>query len=173
MGRHSWTTRLTVENCPIQLSAVEFNRNGVFRAAPGTSGTLSWMTVPDGAPLGKVKYEIRSDGHGGRAIFILRQVLSFGGSLRMGNGQTIQLTTSRPHWGGERFWFRCECGRRSGSLYLPIGETVFRCRPCYELTYQSAQEHNTRAERERGLIEYCRQLMASAEVSARKNRHLS
>jgi len=170
MGRERWTSRLTVEECPIHLPAVELNRKGVFQAPPGSYGSLSWRSTSDGSLLGKVKYEIRSDGHGGPAIFILRQVLALGGTLRMGNGQSVRLTTTRPHWGGERFWFRCDCGRRSGRLYLPTGETVFRCRPCYELTYRSAQEHNTRAERDRELIEYCSQLMASAEARARKPR---
>ena len=160
MGRAPWTSRLTVENCPIQLSAVELPRFGVFRVPLGTSGTLSWRSTSDDSLLGEMKYAIRPDSHGGRAIFIPRQVLNFDGSLQTVNGQTLRLTTTRPHWGGERFWFRCECGRRSGRLYLPAGEAVFRCRPCYELTYRSAQEHNTRAEKEREFIEYCRQLMA-------------
>jgi hypothetical protein len=168
MGREPWTSRLTVENCPIQLSAVELHRLGVFRAPLGITGTLSWRSTSDDSLLGKVKYEIRSDSHGGRTICIPRQVLNFDGSLQMVNGQTLRLTTTRPHWGGERFWFRCECGRRSGRLYLPTGETVFRCRPCYELTYRSAQEHNTRAERQRQLIEWGRRLMASVEARARK-----
>jgi hypothetical protein len=170
MGRHSWTSRLTVENCPIQLSAVELHRFGVFGDRPAASRTISWLSTPDGSLLGKVKYEIRSDGHGRRVIFIIRQVFSFDGSLRMAAGQTISLTTTRPHWGGERFWFRCECGRRSGRLYLPTGETVFRCRLCYDLTYQSAQEHNTRAAKQREFIEYFRQQTASVLATARNPR---
>ena len=37
MGREPWTSRLTVEECPIHLSAAEFNRSGVFRLPDGTS----------------------------------------------------------------------------------------------------------------------------------------
>ena len=163
MGRHPWTSRLTVEESRFtcrQPHSIAVKCSGF----PRTSATVSWP-LSNGSSLGSLRFEIRADWRGPH-LFILRQ-LSFGGSLRMGSGQTIRLTATRPHWGGERFWFCCECGRRSGRLYLPAGETVFRCRPCYELTYRSAQEHNTRAERDRELIEYCRQLMASAEVRAR------
>jgi hypothetical protein len=155
MGREPWTSRLTVEECPIHLSAAEFNRSGVFRLPDGTSFTVSWP-LSNGSSLGSLRVEMRADWRGPH--------------LFMGDGQMIRLTTTRPHWGGERFWFRCECGRRSGRLYLPTGETVFRCRLCYDLTYQSAQEHNTRAAKDRELIEYCWQLRASAEARARKLR---
>ena len=40
-----------------------------------------------------------------------------------------------------------------GRLYLPTGQTVFRCRLCHDLTYQLEQEHNTRAAKDRALIE--------------------
>jgi hypothetical protein len=162
MGREPWTSRLTVQQCPIQLSAVAFRRNGSFWFPIGTSRTISWVSVPDGAPLGKLTFEIRCDDHGQRVIYILRQVFRFGVGLSVADlfpGQTIRLTTTRPHFGRERFWFRCACGRRSGCLYLPTGETVFRCRLCYNLTYQSAQEHNTRAEAERVFFEYSRAMM--------------
>lgn len=164
MGRHPWTSRLTVENCPIQLSAVAFNRWGVFRLRAGTSFTVSWPLSND-ASLGSLRGEMRADWRG-QHLFVGDDWR--GPRLLKGDGQMIRLTTTQPHWGGERFWFRCECGRRSGRLYLPTGETVFRCRPCYELTYRSAQEHNTRAERERDVIEYCQRLMASVEARARK-----
>ncbi|HEY2466817.1 MAG TPA: hypothetical protein VGI45_03100 [Terracidiphilus sp.] len=72
----------------------------------------------------------------------------------MGNGQTIRLTTTRPHFGGKRFWFLCECGKRAGRLYLPTGQTVFRCRLCYDLTFESAQQHNTRWEKMRPWLEH-------------------
>jgi hypothetical protein len=166
MGREPWTSRLTVEECPIHLSAAEFNRSGVFQLPDGTSFTVSWP-LSNGSSLGSLRVEMRDDWRGPH-LFVGADWR--GPQLSVGDGQMIRLTTTRPHWGGERFWFRCECGRRSGRLYLPTGETVFRCRPCYDLTYQSTQEHNTRAAKDRELIEYCWQVMASAEARARKPR---
>lgn len=154
MGRQPWTTRLTVEDCPIQLCATSFHRNGVFKASQGTPIVLSWQS-PEGSPLGRLSFEIAADGPHGRAIFIPAQFLDLGGTFEMGHGQVIPFTTTRPHWGGKRFWFVCGCGRRSARLYLPSGQTVFRCRLCYDLTYQSAQEHDKRFDAFRRAVAFC------------------
>jgi len=52
----------------------------------------------------------------------------------------LPLLTTPCHFGGSRYWFRCNwyangiyCGRRVGTLYL--GGDVFACRYCYNLTY--------------------------------------
>jgi hypothetical protein len=59
----------------------------------------------------------------------------------------IRLVTTRPRFGGLRWWFLCPlgvngrtCGRRVGKLYLPPGGRYFGCRHCYDLTYTSCQE---------------------------------
>jgi hypothetical protein len=50
-------------------------------------------------------------------------------------------------FGGVRYWFLCPavkddvyCGNRVTKLFLPPGGSVFGCRGCYDLTYQSCQE---------------------------------
>ncbi|MFH2063161.1 MAG: hypothetical protein ABIJ46_03335 [bacterium] len=52
----------------------------------------------------------------------------------------IRLTTTRPNYGGVRWWFVCPlsrngraCDRRVGVLYL--GGRYFGCRRCYRLPY--------------------------------------
>lgn len=59
----------------------------------------------------------------------------------------IRLTTTRPHYGGLRWWFLCslacsngEEGRRVGKLYLPPGAHHFGSRRAHGLTYRSCQE---------------------------------
>jgi hypothetical protein len=59
----------------------------------------------------------------------------------------IRLVTTRPRFGGLRWWFICPllvydrpCGRRVGKLYLPPGGRYYGCRHCYRLTYTSCQE---------------------------------
>lgn len=156
MGRHPWTSRLTVEECPIYLSAEELRRSGLIaRDAHRIVGEVSWP-LSDGSSLGKLKLEAMVTRHGNRTLFIHRQVMSFGGKLSMGAGQAIPLTATQPYFGGRRFWFVCECGRRAGKIYLPTGETAFRCRLCCDLTYQSSQEHNTRNARLRTFLETIR-----------------
>lgn len=151
MGREAWTSRLTVEECPIHLSAAAFCSGGIFCLAAGSSFTVSWP-LSDGLSLGKLRLEV-GDEWRGHCLVIPRQEFASCGKLHMVDGQIIRLTTTRPHFGGERFWFVCGCGRRAGRLYL-TGEMVFRCRVCCDLTYQSAQEHNTRWEKMRPWVEW-------------------
>jgi hypothetical protein len=65
----------------------------------------------------------------------------------------VGLTTTRPRFGGLRWWFVCplvvngrSCGRRVGKLYLPPRGRYFGCRHCYDLTYTSCQEHDKRVD---------------------------
>ena len=49
----------------------------------------------------------------------------------------VQITTTRPNYGGERYWFVCpRCGRIVASLY---GDKYFLCRHCQNLTYKTQQ----------------------------------
>jgi hypothetical protein len=59
----------------------------------------------------------------------------------------IRLHASRPHLGGERLWFSCPatahgrpCLRSVAKLFLPPGASLFACRLCHKLIYQSCRE---------------------------------
>jgi hypothetical protein len=61
----------------------------------------------------------------------------------------VRLVTTRCHFGGSRWWFRCPlvknghpCGRRVRRLYLR--GRYFGCRHCHDLTYTSSQESDRR-----------------------------
>lgn len=64
--------------------------------------------------------------------------------------QSVPLTWTPCPYGGRRRWFLCpRCGRRVGKVYLPTtmywaGErvNVFRCRHCFDLTYEQRQCRN-------------------------------
>jgi hypothetical protein len=65
----------------------------------------------------------------------------------------VRLTTTRPPFGGLRWWFVCPlvkggvaCGRRVCKLYLPPDARYFGCRRCHELTYTSCQTHDKRVD---------------------------
>src|SRR5207248_2490848 len=56
----------------------------------------------------------------------------------------VGLTTTRPRFGGLRWWFLCPllpggrpCNLRVGKLYLPPRDRYFGCRRCHDLTYTS------------------------------------
>ena len=141
MGRHRWTSRLTVEDC-LPLDVRLFSRTGTFGYPSGTTGSMSWIS-PYGVQLGRVEYAIR-DHENGFAIHFRRQWARLDSSLRFVDECLIPLTATKPHLGGSRFWFMCRCGRRVGRVFLPPNQSVFGCRHCYYLTYQSAQQHDQR-----------------------------
>ncbi len=147
MGRPSWTTRLTVEDC-LPLAVESFRRSGTWKCASGTTGTTTW-TSSQGL-VGKVDYTIHRDGDA-VAIRIHRQDARICGELRLLEESLIAVTTTRPHLGGKRHRFQCPmvregktCGRRVGRRYLPPGASVFGCRDCYNLTYWKSQTHDKR-----------------------------
>jgi hypothetical protein len=69
-------------------------------------------------------------------------------------GYAVHLDHTRPHYGGRRWWFLCPgpwggrvCGQRVARLYLAPGGRRFACRHCYDLTYTSSQESDSRVSR--------------------------
>jgi hypothetical protein len=59
----------------------------------------------------------------------------------------VRLVTTRPTYGGRRWWFLCPLVRKDGGpprraakLYLPPGGRYFGSRDAYGLTYRSCQE---------------------------------
>jgi hypothetical protein len=61
--------------------------------------------------------------------------------------EPIPLLTTRPNFGGVRWWFSCprlvnseKCGHRVGKLYRAPGSRHFACRRCLDLTYESCQK---------------------------------
>ena len=50
----------------------------------------------------------------------------------------IGLVTTKPHFGGVRYWFVCpNYGRRAGKLYATEEVREFACRRCWGLVYRS------------------------------------
>ncbi len=57
--------------------------------------------------------------------------------------ERIKVTTTRPHFGGLRYWFVCPvCERRAGKLYATEEDRRYICRVCRKLVYASQyQKH--------------------------------
>ncbi len=61
---------------------------------------------------------------------------------------TITLQTTRPNYGGARWWFSCPiCQRRAGWVYLDPRRGRFCCRRCAGLMYRSQQAHDKTLDR--------------------------
>jgi len=55
---------------------------------------------------------------------------------------SVDLTSSKRHFGGRRYYFVCpNCERRSQILYCPLDTDSFWCRICHNLTYEIQQRH--------------------------------
>ena len=54
--------------------------------------------------------------------------------------EAFDLTATRPHFGGVRWWIRCRCWRRVAKLYKAPNGHLFRCRECHRLSYSSRNE---------------------------------
>ena len=70
--------------------------------------------------------------------------------LRFNHGlevkQAIRLDRTPLNYGGVRWWFICPgCSRRVAHLHLPSRAYYFRCRHCYNLSYESAQSSRSRS----------------------------
>jgi hypothetical protein len=52
--------------------------------------------------------------------------------------QVLETVSVPSRFGGERFYFRCDCGRRVEKLHSVRGGP-WRCRHCYQLTYATRQ----------------------------------
>lgn len=142
MGRKRWTTRNTVEDYEIRLSIVWLNRLAhLFKRAPGETAWFTQLNPLTGDPLAYIECQrIFREPHG--LAVLVRAEDTWGAALC--SRQMVPIVTTRPHYGGERYWFRCDCGQRVQRLYLPGGEQEFQCHHRLNLTYRSAQRHDAR-----------------------------
>ena len=54
------------------------------------------------------------------------------------DNQVLHITHLPWHYGGQRAYFFCDCGRTVGKLFAPFGYP-WRCRHCHGLTYTTRQ----------------------------------
>jgi hypothetical protein len=151
MWRGKRTDRLTTEDC-IALDISKLKRAGVFRAAPGTPCTARWLD-PNGKEAFCVTFWTQLRSESKLAFCITYGRLTLFTDPRSIPSQTVELDVTRCSLGGHRYWFVCPsfkgtaaCGRRVRVLYLPPGNSSFGCRTCFNLTYQSCQEHDKRVD---------------------------
>ena len=138
--------KLTVEACST-LDANRFMQKGVFRESIHRSGIWSWQSPTTGEITSSLGYEVdTTDLH--HSWIRLSYTITRSGE---GISYKIELATTRPNFGGLRWWFICplsvnghSCYRRVGKIYLPPYAHYYGCRHCYDLTYTSAQEADKR-----------------------------
>lgn len=122
--------KTVVEDCLV-LSIGDLRRN----LYPGGNDTLSWLSG-SGKKIASI---------GVMAQFLDRNVQVYYTKITSGGKQDIEekigLTRTCLFNGGMCYWFVCpSCHKRAGKLYMPPRGIYFRCRKCYNLTYQSCKD---------------------------------
>lgn len=148
MGRWSWSTRYTVEQC-LCLGMNDLKKIGLLKQKPGSFRVVSWTDC-----TGQEKAKILCSPRGFKSGYIaLRLIYTVTNSVPETRDvdSVIPLVTTPCNFGGVRYWFICpltvngrECNRRVAKLYLPPSGIYFGCRHCYNLTYRSCRERDSR-----------------------------
>jgi hypothetical protein len=142
-GRRWGTKKLTVEDCAC-LDARRWKRDGLLQAGIYGRGSCVWRDIQIGTITASLDYSV----HTGDMKYPWVQLVYRRRRPKKEEVEyEIALQTTRPYFGGLRWWFTCPlitrgraCERRVGRLYLPPGARYYGCRHCYDLTYTSCQE---------------------------------
>jgi hypothetical protein len=131
--------RPTVESS-ITLDVRHLRAASLGPACP-QSGTLQWTRAHSGQPICQAEYYVvPSEDAGTLRLTSITRFDALGRPNRM-EGQTIELVTTTPPYGGRRWWFLCpHTGKRVMKLYLPYGARNFASRQAYRLGYAVQRE---------------------------------
>ena len=106
-----------------------------------TSGRIDWTFGRTGQPAGTVQYESQLALPNAylRLYFTVRAPAN---GVSDAVKQEIRLTTTKPGFGGTRWWFICpHSGARVGRLHLPPGSSQFAARRAHGLRYACQTEN--------------------------------
>lgn len=137
-GRWSSNNKKEIVEHSRPIDASSLTRRGILGPGLFRSGGLQWVNVSSGQAQSSIGYEVSTDWNAG--TLRLRYTFTESGDSM---DYSIELQTTRPQYGGIRWWFTCPvargggetCGRRVQKLYLPSGRRYYGCRHCYDLSY--------------------------------------
>ncbi len=148
MGGWRWDKKTTVEECK-SISTTFLNKHGYFRNG-WNAGGMKWTR--NGEQTGSISFTVSVQDWTGEIRFQYTQTDKQTGEKEEMD-YPARLSATPCHFGGKRWWFICPlvkdgiaCNRRALRLYLGGGK-YFGCRHCYNLTYESCQEHDARVDR--------------------------
>jgi hypothetical protein len=142
-NRERWSKKDTVEDC-LTIDANRWKREGILKASVCVAGSWQW-TFRSGR-RSSISYDVCALDMNTPYVR-LSYSWTRAGSDPQSENYIVRLTTTRPNYGGLRWWFVCPlfvngraCERRVAKLHLPPGGRFFGCRHCHDLTYTSCQE---------------------------------
>jgi hypothetical protein len=131
---YRWDTKSKLESV-VPLDVRYLQRSG--KLYPGSRSPVLWKNT-GGAFVGSIIVEAEED-------YITLQYRHQRGKDSQPVQETIALTWTSCHYGGQRVWFICPwCETRVAIVY---GDASFVCRRCCALKYESQSEH--RGDRQR------------------------
>jgi len=131
---YRWSTRSVIED-GLTLDLYRLIRQNNIRPGAWTSGTLNWSVVDTGEHVASIGYEADltdSDSAWMRLKYTRNDI---------SENYLVDLATTRPNFGGRRWWFLCPAKRiRVTRLHLPRGGDKFASRQAYGLAYRCQNE---------------------------------
>ena len=131
---YRWRARPVIED-GLTLDLPRMLRTGSLVPGVHLRGRLHWTRRSDGSEVASLGYEAD-----------LRHADDAWMQLHYRHNDEprdyrIWLETTRPNFGGIRWWFTCPLtARRVSMLHLPSGAPKFGCRQAYGLAYRSQNE---------------------------------
>jgi hypothetical protein len=127
-----WPTKSIVGN-GLTLDLYKLIRDGAFSPGHTASGTLTWTRNDE--YIGSIGYNSDLSGPASGSVRLHYNHEDKPEDYR------VSLTTTRPHFGGVRWWFICPVnGSRAAKLHLPSGGNIFASRQAFDLAYHSQNE---------------------------------
>ena len=118
----------------LNLNISSLKKAEFFQKNTIKNGTISWTSCYGGGEPRKIGSINISSNFIGENRYV-ELIYTYKDSDRI--DYKVQIATTRPNYGGERYWFVCpQCGRIVASLY---GSKYFWCRYCHNLTYKTQQ----------------------------------
>ena len=133
--------RQFVEDC-LTIDANHWMREGILKLGDRRGGSRGWLRQGRGAY--RIVFESLTEQAMLAEVQFAISWIWAGSSATQNAKHSIGLVTTRPQFGGVRWWFVCPlrpfgkpCNRRAAKLYLPEGSLDFGCRECHGLKYKT------------------------------------
>ncbi len=132
--------KATVEGSLVLIASALVRKKALVPGAQ-TAGSWGWTYEGEDGPHATVLYE--ADLRDTDNAWLRLHYRANGEAV----DYKVRLVTTKPNYGGHRWWFICPIVRRDGGpprrvakLYLPSGSKYFGSREAYALTYTSCQQ---------------------------------
>jgi hypothetical protein len=139
-GRTEGWGRCVVEDARI-LDVDRLTQEGVVAPDLWRSGSWLWLDAATGERVASIGYEVETGTDAG-SLRVHYTITNHESGRPWPMDYRLELVTTRPHFGGVRWWLLCPLsGRRVRKLYANRSSDYFASRAALGLTYRSCREN--------------------------------